>query len=56
MSEFSDLSKEAQADILRKRPRWRDVEYDGIKGWVSARYLAEGSCTKTYWSLANSNL
>ena len=48
MSEFTDLSKEEQAAILRKRPRWCQVEYQGIKGWVSARYLAEGSCTKPY--------
>ncbi len=48
MSEFTDLSKKEQAAILRKRPRWCHVEYNGIKGWVSARYLAEGSCTKPY--------
>ena len=48
MSEFIDLSKEEQAAILRKRPRWCQVEYRGIRGWVSARYLAEGSCTKPY--------
>ncbi len=46
MSEFTDLSKEEQATILRKRPRWCHVEYRGVKGWVSARYLAEGSCEK----------
>ena len=46
MSEFTDLSKEEQGDILRKRPRWCHVEYHGVKGWVSARYLAEGSCAK----------
>ena len=48
MSEFTDLSKKEQAAILRKRPRWCHVEYRGVKGWVSARYLAEGSCTKSY--------
>ena len=48
MSEFTDMSKEEQASILKKRPRWCLVEYRGIKGWVSARYLAEGSCTKVY--------
>ena len=46
MSEFTDLSKKEQAAILRKRPRWCHVEYHGVKGWVSVRYLAEGSCTK----------
>ena len=48
MSEFTDFSKDEQAAILRKRPRWCHVEYQGIKGWVSARYLIEGSCTKPY--------
>ena len=48
MSEFTDLSKDEQAAILRKRPRWCYVEYNGMKGWVSARFLAEGSCIKPY--------
>jgi len=42
MSEFMDLSKDEQAAILRKRPRWCHVEYHGIQGWVSGRYLVEG--------------
>jgi len=48
ISEFMDLSKKEQAVIQRKRPRWCQVEYRGVKGWVSARYLGEGSCTKPY--------
>ncbi len=48
MSEFTDLSKKEQATILKMRPRWCHIEYYGMKGWVSARYLAEGSCTKPY--------
>jgi len=48
MSEFTDLSKKEQAAILKNRPRWCHVEYRGIKGWVSARYLSEGSCTEPY--------
>ena len=48
MSEFTNLSKEEQAVILKKRPRWCLVAYHGIQGWVSARYLAEGSCSKPY--------
>ena len=48
MSEFTVLSKKEQAAILKKRPRWCHVEYHGVKGWVSARYLAEGSCAKPY--------
>ena len=46
MSEFRDLLKAEQTAILRKRPRWCQVEYRGIKGWVSARFLSEGSCNK----------
>jgi len=46
MSEFTDLSKEEQAAILKKRPRWCQVEYNEVKGWVSARYLIEGNCSK----------
>ncbi len=48
ISEFTDLSKEEQAVILRKRPRWCHIEYRGVKGWVSAQYLVEGSCVKPY--------
>ena len=28
------------------KPRWCRVEYEGIKGWVSGRYLAEGRCSQ----------
>ncbi len=48
MSEFTDLSKSEQAVILAKRPRWCQVEYDGTRGWVSARFLIEGSCAEPY--------
>jgi hypothetical protein len=48
MSEFTDLSKAEQEAILIKRPRWCKIEYQGIKGWVSAHFLSEGSCTKPY--------
>ena len=48
MSEFTDLSKDEQAAILKKRPRWCHVEYRGVKVRVSARYLAEVRCTKQY--------
>jgi hypothetical protein len=46
MREFTDLSKDEQAAILKKRPRWCQVEYRGIMGWVSASYLIEGNCEK----------
>ena len=46
MDEYSRLSKSERAALLKKRPRWCQVEYQGVKGWVSGRYLAEGSCDK----------
>ena len=48
MSEFVDLSKIEQAVILKNRPRWCHIEYHGVQGWVSARYLSEGSCRESY--------
>lgn len=44
LDEFSSLSKQQQKTVLKKRPRWCLIEYQKIKGWVSGRYLAEGSC------------
>ena len=46
MDEYMNLSKREQAAILKKRPRWCLVEYRGTRGWVSGRYLAEGSCNR----------
>jgi len=46
MDEYMNLSKREQAVILKKRPRWCLVEYQGTRGWVSGRYLAEGSCDR----------
>ena len=42
--EFTTLSEEEKAKILKERPRWCLVEYKGVKGWVAGRYLREGSC------------
>ena len=42
--EFSTLSKSEQARRLKQNPRWCQVEYQGVTGWVAGRYLAEGSC------------
>lgn len=44
MEEFTTLSKNEQKEILKKRPRWCQVVYGGIKGWVSSHYLEEESC------------
>lgn len=42
--EFSTLSKQEQAKRKKQNPRWCKIEYQGIKGWVAGRYLAEGGC------------
>ncbi len=44
MEEFTNLSKQEQAAAKRDHPRWCHVEYQGVKGWVSGHFLAEGSC------------
>jgi hypothetical protein len=42
--EFTELSEEQKAERLRENPRWCEVEYRGIRGWVAGRYLREGDC------------
>lgn len=42
--EYSTLSKSEQARRQKENPRWCRVEYQGVTGWVAARYLAEGRC------------
>jgi len=42
--EFTTLSDEEKQQVLKERPRWCMVEYDGVVGWVNGRYLREGSC------------
>ncbi|NEV63809.1 SH3 domain-containing protein [Thiorhodococcus minor] len=42
--EYSTLSTKERAERLRERPRWCQVDYQGLRGWVAARYLVEGSC------------
>ncbi len=46
LDEFKNLLKKEQAAAMKDHPRWCHVEYQGIKGWVSGRFLAEGSCDK----------
>ena len=46
LDEFTNLSKKEQAAAIKDHPRWCHIEYQGIKGWVSGRFLAEGSCDK----------
>ncbi len=44
--EFTSLSPAQRRQRERDNPRWCRVEYRGITGWVSARYLAEGTCPR----------
>jgi hypothetical protein len=45
--EFMTLSKKEKVAAEKARPRWCQIEYQGIRGWVAGRYLAEGSCNET---------
>jgi hypothetical protein len=45
--EFMTLSKEDKAAAEKSNPRWCQIEYQGIRGWVSGKYLAEKSCNET---------
>jgi hypothetical protein len=42
--EFTNLSQAEKDRIIKERPRWCNVEYKGMQGWVAARYLREGGC------------
>ena len=42
--EFTTLSEAEKQQIMRQRPRWCRVSYQGRTGWVAGRYLQEGSC------------
>jgi uncharacterized protein YraI len=42
--EFTTLSPTEKKQRERANPRWRKVEYQGVTGWVSGHYLAEGDC------------
>jgi uncharacterized protein YgiM (DUF1202 family) len=45
--EFTTLSEAEKQRITKERPRWCYIEYKGIKGWVTGRYLIEGPCGKS---------
>ena len=42
--EFTTLSESEKQQILKQRPRWCRISYQGMTGWVAGRYLREGSC------------
>jgi hypothetical protein len=44
--EFSTLNQAEQAERLKQNPRWCQIEYQGITGWVAGRYLVEGGCAQ----------
>ena len=46
LAEFTHLSAEEKKAIIKKRPRWCQIEFQGIRGWVAGRYLREGSCRR----------
>jgi hypothetical protein len=43
--EFTTLSEAEKRRILKQRPRWCRVSYQGLTGWVAGRYLQEAACT-----------
>ena len=43
LQEFTELPKAEQERIKKQRPRWCQIEYQGITGWVAGRYLQENS-------------
>ena len=45
MQEFTTLTEAEKDKIKKERPRWCYIEYYGVKGWVAAQFLREGSCT-----------
>jgi uncharacterized protein YgiM (DUF1202 family) len=45
-AEFTNLSQAEKEKIEKERPRWCQIEYKGIKGWVAGRFLREGTCQK----------
>jgi hypothetical protein len=46
LEESMSLSKKEQEKIRKTRPRWCKIEFDGVRGWVYAKYIIEGSCTR----------
>lgn len=45
LEEFTTLDEAAQAARLRENPRWCQVEFEGLMGWVPGVALREGACT-----------
>jgi hypothetical protein len=44
LNEFTTLSEAQKEKIKKERPRWCQIKFQGITGWVAGRYLREGAC------------
>ena len=42
--EFSTFSEAQKQQLLKQRPRWCRVHYEGTTAWVAGRYLKEAAC------------
>ena len=47
LNEFTTLSEAQKEKIKKERPRWCQIEFQGVTGWVAGRYLREGACVKS---------
>jgi uncharacterized protein YgiM (DUF1202 family) len=47
LQQYTELSEHERKAMMKKHPRWCQVEYDGVRGWVSGHFLREGTCTDT---------
>jgi hypothetical protein len=44
--EYATLPESDRTRHQAAKPRWCKIEHEGITGWVNARYLREGSCSR----------
>jgi uncharacterized protein len=44
LNEFTTLAMPAQTQRLQENPRWCNITFQGVTGWVSGPYLAEDHC------------
>ena len=47
LNEFTTLSEAQKEKIKKERPRWCQIKFQGITGWVAGRYLRESACVKS---------
>ena len=46
LDEFTTLSEAQKEKIKKERPRWCQIKFQGITGWVAGRYLRESACLR----------